>query len=172
LDSFRKEVSEGMNHYEVNFQSVVSPYRGDLIIPFREVTVRKLQKVPGEVKVVGEITCHRLREFVAVALGDAIFFTRLGPVDREKGTLSVDALITFTFILLETKEEDFFHKTSAQEFVIDQSFLDLATTSGIQLAQFEEFDHFLIKRVDEREVPRVITGRYHYLNSPLFFRVR
>ena len=69
------------------------------------------------------------------------------------------------------KEGDFFHKTSAQEFVIDQSFLDLATTSGIQLAQFEEFDHFLIKRADEKEVPRVITGRYHYLKGPLFFRV-
>jgi hypothetical protein len=161
-----------MNHYEVTFQSVVSPYRGDLIIPFREVTIRKLHKVPGEVKVEGEITCHRLREFVAAALGDAIFFTRLGPVDREKGTLSVDALITFTFILLEMKEEDFFRKTSAQEFVIDQSFLDLATTSGIQLAQFEEFDHFLIKRADEKEVPQVITGRYHYLKGPLFFRVR
>ena len=161
-----------MNLYEVNFQSVVSPYGGDLIIPFHEVTVRKLHKVPREVKIAGEITCHRLREFVAAALGDAIFFTRLGPVDREKGTLSVDALITFTFILLEMKQKDFFHKTSAPEFVIDQSFLDLATTSNIQLAQFEEFDHFLIQRADEKEVPRVITGRYHYLNSPHFFRVR
>jgi hypothetical protein len=161
-----------MNLYEVNFQSVVSPYRGDLIIPFREVTVRKLQKVQGEVKVEGEITCHRLREFVATALGDAIFFTRLGPVNREKGTLSVDALITFTFILLEMKEEDFFHKTSGEEFIIDQSFLDLATTSGIQLAQFEEFDHFLVQRADEKEVPPVITGHYHYLKIPRFFHVR
>lgn len=161
-----------MNLYEVNFQSVVSPYRGDLIIPFREVTVRKLQKVQGEVKVEGEITCHRLREFVATALGDAIFFTRLGPVNREKGTLPVDALITFTFILLEMKEEDFFHKTSGEEFIIDQSFLDLATTSGIQLAQFEEFDHFLVQRADAREVPPVITGHYHYLKIPRFFHVR
>jgi hypothetical protein len=161
-----------MNLYEVNFQSVVSPYRGDLIIPFREVTVRKLQKVQGEVKVEGEITCHRLREFVATALGDAIFFTRLGPVNREKGTLPVDALITFTFILLEMREEGFFHKTSGEEFVIDQSFLDLATTSGIQLAQFEEFDHFLVQRVDKDEIPQVITGRYHYIKSPHFFRVR
>jgi hypothetical protein len=161
-----------MNLYEVNFQSVVSPYRGDLIIPFREVTVRKLQKVQGEVKVEGEITCHRLREFVATALGDAIFFTRLGPVNREKGTLPVDALITFTFILLEMKEEDFFHKTSGEEFIIDQSFLDLATTSGIQLAQFAEFDHFLVQRADEKDVPPAITGHYHYLKIPHFFHVR
>lgn len=161
-----------MNLYEVNFLSVVSPYRGDLIIPFREVTVRKLQKVRGEVKVEGEITCHRLREFVATALGDAIFFTRLGPVNREKGTLPVDALITFTFILLEMKEEDFFHKTPGEEFIIDQSFLDLATSSGIQLAQFEEFDHFLVQRADEKEVPPVITSHYHYLKIPRFFHVR
>jgi hypothetical protein len=161
-----------MNLYEVNFQSAVSPYQGNLIIPFREVTVRKLQKLPGEIKIEGEITCHRLREFIATTLGDAIFFTRLGPVDREKGTLSVDALITFTFILLEMKEEDFFHKTSAEEFVVDQSFLDLATTSNIQLAQFEEFDHFLIQRIAEKEVPRVITGRYNDLKNPLFFSVR
>jgi hypothetical protein len=161
-----------MNLYEVNFQSVVSPYRGDLIIPFREVSIRKLNKVPGEVKIAGEITCHRLREFVASALGDVIFFTRLGPVDREKGTLPVDVLITFNFILLEMKEEDFFHKTSGEEFIIDQSFLDLATTSDIQLSQFEEFDHFLVQRAEEKEVPRVITGHYHYLKSPLFFRVR
>jgi hypothetical protein len=161
-----------MNLYEVNFQSVVSPYRGDLIIPFREVSIRKLNKVPGEVNIAGEITCHRLREFVASALGDVIFFTRLGPVDREKGTLPVDALITFNFILLEMKEEDFFHKTSANEFVVDQSFLDLATTSDIQLTQFEEFDHFLVQRAEEKEVPRVITGHYHYLKSPLFFHVR
>ncbi len=161
-----------MNLYEVNFQSAVSPYQGNLIIPFREVTVRKLQKLPGEIKIEGEITCHRLREFIATTLGDAIFFTRLGPVDREKGTLSVDALITFTFILLEMKEEDFFHKTSAEEFVVDQSFLDLATTSNIQLAQFEEFDHFLIQRIAEKEAPRVITGRYNDLKNPLFFSVR
>jgi hypothetical protein len=161
-----------MNLYEVNFQSVVSPYRGDLIIPFREVSIRKLNKVPGEVNIAGEITCHRLREFVASALGDVIFFTRLGPVDREKGTLPVDALITFNFILLEMKEDDFFHKTSANEFVVDQSFLDLATTSDIQLTQFEEFDHFLVQRAEEKEVPRVITGHYHYLKSPLFFHVR
>jgi hypothetical protein len=162
-----------MNHYEVNFQSIVSPYRGDLIIPFREVTVRKLHKVPGEVKIEGEITCRRLREFVASALGDVIFFTRLGPVDKEKGTLPVDALITFTFILLEMKEADFFHKTSAPEFIIDQSFLDLATNSGIQLAQFEEFDHFIVQRADgAEEVPGVVAGHYHYLTSPLFFRVR
>lgn len=161
-----------MNLYEVNFQSLVSPYRGDLIIPFRGVTVRKLQKVPGEVKVEGEITCRRLREFVASALGDVIFFSRLGPMDREKGTLPVDALITFSFILLEMKEEDFFHKTSGEEFIIDQSFLNLATTSDIKLSQFEEFDHFLVQRAAEREVPRVITGHYHYLKSPIFFSVR
>ena len=161
-----------MHLYDVNFQSVVSPYRGDLILPFREVTVRKLHKIPREIKVEGEITCHRLREFVASNVGNTIFFTHLGPVDREKGTLSVDALITFTFILLEMKEEDFFHKTSAEEFVIDQSFLDLATTSGIKLAQFEEFDHFLVQRTDEKKVPKVITGHYHYLKGPLFLRVR
>ncbi|OGP53912.1 MAG: hypothetical protein A2Y65_01675 [Deltaproteobacteria bacterium RBG_13_52_11] len=161
-----------MHLYEVNFQSVVSPYRGDLITPFREVTVRKLHKVPGEVRVEGQITCHRLQEFIASALGETIFFTLLGPVDRRKGTLSVDALITFTFILLEMKEEDFFQKTSAQEFVVDQSFLDLATTSGIRLSQFEEFNHFLVQRTDEKEVPQVITGHYHYLKSPLFFRVQ
>jgi hypothetical protein len=161
-----------MNLYEVNFQSVVSPYGGDLIIPFREVSLRKLHKIPGEVKVEGEITCRRLREFVASALGDVIFFTPLGPVDREKGTLPVDALITFNFILLELKEEDFFQKTSGEEFIIDQSFLDLATTSDIQLSQFEEFDHFLVQRVEEKDVPQVITGYYHYLKSPLFFSVR
>ena len=158
--------------YDVNFQSVVSPYRGDLIIPFREVTVRKLQKAPGEVKIEGEITCHRLREFVASNVGDVIFFTHLGPVDRKKGTLSVDALITFIFILLEMKEEDFFHKNPAEEFVVDQSFLDLATTSGIKLAQFEEFDHFLIQRADEKEVPPAVSAHYHYLKKPLFLRVR
>ena len=161
-----------MRLYDVNFQSVVSPYRGDLILPFREVTVRKLHKIPGEVKVESEITCHRLREFVASNLENVIFYTRLGPVNRKKGTLSVDALITFTFILLEMKEKDFFHKTSAKEFVVDQSFLDLATTSGIKLAQFEEFDHFLVERTDEKKVPTVITGHYHYLKGPLFFRVR
>ena len=161
-----------MNLYEVNFQSVVSPYRGALIIPFREVSIRKLHKVPGEVTIEGEITCRRLREFVASALGDVIFFTRLGPVDREKGTLPVDALITFNFILLEMKEEDFFHKTSENEFIVDQSFVDLATTSDIQLSQFEEFDHFLVKRAVEREVPRVISEHYHYLKSPLYFNVR
>jgi hypothetical protein len=161
-----------MHLYDVNFQSVVSPYRGDLIIPFREVTVRKLHKVPGEVQVEGKITCHRLQEFIASALGDAVFFTLLGPVNRDKGTLSVDALITFTLILLEMKEENFFQKNSAQEFVIDQSFLDLATTSGIRLSQFEEFSHFMVQRIDEKEVPRVITGHYHYLKSPVFFRVR
>ena len=161
-----------MNLYEVNFQSLVSPYRGDLIIPFREVTVRKLQKLPGKTNVVGEITCRRLREFVATALGNAVFFTRLGPMDRDQGTLPVDALITFTFILLEIKEQDFFHKTSGEEFIIDQSFLDLATTSDIQLSQFEEFDHFLVQRAAEKEVPRVITGHYHYLKRPLFFSVR
>ncbi|MBW2038028.1 MAG: hypothetical protein JRI46_00280 [Deltaproteobacteria bacterium] len=160
-----------MQLYEVNFQSVVSPYRGELIIPFREVTVRKLQKVPGEIKVEGEIRCYRLREFVASALGEAIFFTRLGPMDRERGTLPVDALITFTFILFEIKEDDFFQKTSMEEFVIDQSFLDLATTSGIRLAQFEEFDHFLVQRVDEEAVPRVIEDHYHHLKEPLYFRV-
>ena len=161
-----------MHLYEVNFQSVVSPYRGDLILPFREVTVRKLHKVPGETRVEGQIKCHRLREFLASALGDTVFFTQLGAVDREKGTLSVDALITFTLILLEMKEEDFFQKNSAEEFVVDQSFLDLATNSGIKLSQFEEFNHFLIHRVDEKEVPPVIVGHYHYLKSPLFFRVQ
>ncbi|MEJ2068749.1 MAG: hypothetical protein P8Y09_12570 [Deltaproteobacteria bacterium] len=161
-----------MNLYEVNFQSAVSPYGGDLILPFREVTVRKLHKVPGEVKIEGEITCRRLREFVASALGDVIFFSRLGPVDREEGTLPVDALITFNFILLEMKENDFFHKTSGEEFIIDQSFLELATTSDIKLSQFEEFDHFLVQRIEEKEVPRVITGHYHYLKGPLFFSVR
>jgi hypothetical protein len=161
-----------MHLYDVNFQSIVSPYRGDLIIPFREVTVRKLHKVPGEVKVEGAITCHRLREFVASTVGDAVFFSHLGPVDREKGTLSVDALITFNFILLELKEKDFFQKNSAKEFIVDQSFLDLATTSGIKLAQFEEFNHFLVQRTEAEEVPRVVIGHYHYLKSPLFFRVR
>jgi len=161
-----------MHLYEVNFQSVVSPYRGDLIIPFREVIVRKLHKAAGEVTVEGEITCHRLREFVASNVGDVIFFTHLGPVDRKKGTLSVDALITFTFILLEMKEEDFFHKNSAEEFVVDQSFVDLATTSGIKLAQFEEFNQFLVQRADAKEVPQVIAGHYHYLKDPLFLRVR
>jgi hypothetical protein len=161
-----------MHLYEVNFQSVVSPYRGDLIIPFREVIVRKLHKVPGEVRVEGQIKCRRLREFIASAVGDTVFFTLLGPVNREKGTLSVDALITFTLILLEMKEEDFFLKHSAQEFVIDQSFLDLATTSGIKLSQFAEFDHFLVQRAEGKKVPQVIAGHYHYLKSPLFFRVR
>ncbi|RLB07217.1 MAG: hypothetical protein DRG50_03500 [Deltaproteobacteria bacterium] len=161
-----------MDLYEVNFQSVVSPYRGELIIPFREVTVRKLQKLPREVKIEGEIKCYRLREFVATALGEAIFFARLGTMDRERGTLPVDALITFTFILLEMKEEDFFRRFTSEEFVIDQSFLDLATNSGIRLAQFEEFDHFLVQRVKEQDVPRVIKGHYHYLKKPIFFRVR
>ena len=95
-----------------------------------------------------------------------------GSRGQEKGTLPVDVLITFNFILLEMKEEDFFHKTSGEEFIIDQSFLDLATTSDIQLSQFEEFDHFLVQRADEKEVPQVITGHYHYLKSPLFFSVR
>jgi hypothetical protein len=161
-----------MHLYEVHFQSVVSPYRGDLIIPFREVTVRKLHKTPGEVKIEGEIKCHRLREFVASNVGNVIFFTQLGSVDRKKGTLSVDALITFTFILLEMKEEEFFHKNSAEEFVVDQSFLDLATTSGIKLSQFEEFDHFQVQRIDKKVVPHVIAGHYHYLKDPLFLRVR
>jgi hypothetical protein len=161
-----------MQLYDVNFQSVVSPYRGDLIIPFREVTVRKLHKAPGEVNIEGEITCHRLREFVASNVENVIFFTQLGPVDRKRGTLSVDALITFTFILLEMKEENFFHKNSAEEFIVDQSFVDLATTSGIKLSQFEEFDNFLIQRADEKEVPLAITGHYHYLKKPLFLRVR
>lgn len=160
-----------MQLYEVNFQSVVSPYRGELIIPFREVTVRKLQKGRGGVTVEGEIKCYRLREFVAAALGKALFFTRLGAMDRERGTLPVDALITFTFILLEMEEVDFFQKTSMEEFVIDQSFLDLATTSGIRLAQFEEFDHFLIQRVDEEAVPKVIKSHYSYLKKTLYFRV-
>lgn len=158
--------------YDVNFQSVVSPYRGDLILPFREVTVRKVRKAPGEVTVEGEIICHRLREFVAANVGNVVFFTHLGPVDRTKGTLSVDALITFTFILLEMNEEDFFHKNPAEEFVVDQSFLDLATTSSIKLAQFEEFDHFLIQRTDEKEVPPAVSAHYHYLKKPLFLRVR
>ncbi|HEX9949737.1 MAG TPA: hypothetical protein VGB29_06235, partial [Thermodesulfobacteriota bacterium] len=108
-----------MHLYEVNFHAAVSPYRGDLILPFREVTVRKLHKVRGKVKTENKITCHRLREFMASALGNAIFYTHLGPVDREKGTLSVDALITLTFILLELKEEDFFQKNSAEEFIVD-----------------------------------------------------
>jgi hypothetical protein len=161
-----------MHLYDVNFQSVVSPYRGDLILPFREITVRKLHKAQGKVKVDGKITCHRLREFIASALGNTIFYTHMGPVDREKGTLSVDALITLTFILLELKEEDFFQKNSAEEFVVDQSFLDLATTSTIRLAQFAEFNHFLIRRTNEKKVPQVITGHFHYLKNPLFFRVR
>jgi hypothetical protein len=50
--------------------------------------------------------------------------------------------------------------------------LDLATTSGIKLAQFEEFNHFLVQRTEVEEVPRVVIGHYHYLKSPLFFRVR
>lgn len=161
-----------MQLYEVNFQSVVSPYRGELIIPFREVTVRKLQKAGAGGRVEGEIKCHRLREFVATVLGKSLFFTRLGVMDRERGTLPVDALITFTFILLEMKEIDFFQKTSMEEFLIDQSFLDLATTSGITLDQFEEFDHFLIQRVDEKVVPKVIKGHYSDLQEPLYFRVR
>jgi hypothetical protein len=161
-----------MNLYEVNFQSVVSPYGGNLIIPFRGVIIRKLHKVPGEIEVESEITCRRLREFVASALDEAIFFSRLGPVDKEKGTLPVDALITFNFILLEMKEEGFFRKTSGEEFIIDQSFLDLATTSDIQLSQFEEFDHFLVQRAAEKDVPPVITRHYHYLKNPLFFSVR
>jgi hypothetical protein len=161
-----------MHLYEVNFQSVVSPYRGDLIIPFREITVRKLHKVHGKVKVENKITCHRLREFIASAQGNTIFYTHMGPVDREKGTLSVDALITLTFILLELKEEDFFQKNSAEELVVDQSFLDLATTSTIRLAQFAEFNHFLIRRTDKKKVPQVITGHFHYLKNPFFFRVQ
>ena len=161
-----------MHLYEVNFQSIVSPNRGDLIIPFREVTVRKLHKVPGKATIEGEIKCYRMREFVASALGNDIFFAYLGPVDRGKGTLSVDALITFHFILLEMKEEDFFHKNSAQEFIVDQSFVDLATASGIKLSQFAEFDHFLVQRTDESKVPQVIKGHYHYLNTPLIFRIR
>ncbi len=160
-----------MQFYKVNFQSLVSPYRGELIIPFREVTVHKLQKIPGEIRVEREIKGYRLREFVTAALGEAIFFARLGAMDREKGTLAVDALITFTFIILEMKEEDFFQKTSMEELVIDQSFLDVATTSGIRLAQFEEFDHFLIQRVDEKVVPRVVKDHYNYLEKPLFFHI-
>ncbi|OGP84261.1 MAG: hypothetical protein A2Z08_11325 [Deltaproteobacteria bacterium RBG_16_54_11] len=161
-----------MHLYEVNFHSVVSPYRGDLIIPFREVTVRKLHKVRGKVKVEGKIRCHRLREFIASALGNTIFYTHMGPVDREKGTLSVDALITLTFILLELKEEDFFRKNSAEEFVVDQSFLDLATTSNIRLSQFAEFNHFLLRRTEKEKVPQVIAGHFHYVKNPLFYRVR
>jgi hypothetical protein len=161
-----------MHLYEVNFQSIVSPNRGDLIIPFREVTIRKLHKVPGKATIEGEIKCYRMREFVASALGNDIFFAHLGPVDRDKGTLSVDALITFHFILLEMKEANFFHKNSAQEFIVDQSFVDLATASGIKLSQFAEFDNFLVQRTDEQEVPQVIRGRYHYLKNPLFFRIR
>ena len=160
-----------MHLYEVNFHAAVSPYRGDLILPFREVTVRKLHKVRGKVKTENKITCHRLREFMASALGNAIFYTHLGPVDREKGTLSVDALITLTFILLELKQEDFFQKNSAEEFIVDQSFLDLATTSTIRLSQFAEFNHFLLRRTDKEKVPQVITGHFHYRKSPLFFRV-
>ena len=160
-----------MQLYEVNFQSVVSPYRGELITPFREVAVRKLQKVQGEVRVEKEIKCYRLRQFVAAALGKAIFFTRLGTMDREKGTLPVDALITLTFILLEMKEEHFFRKTPMEEFVIDQSFLDLATTSGIRLAQFEEFDCFSIQRMQTAAVPKLVKGHYRNTKNPLFFRV-
>ena len=161
-----------MHLYEVNFHSVVSPYRGDLILPFREVTVRKLHKVRGKAKTEGKIVCHRLREFMASALGNAIFYTHLGPVDREKGTLSVDALITLTFILLELKEEDFFQKNSAQEFIVDQSFLDLATTSTIRLSQFAEFDHFVLRQTDKEQVPQVVSAHFHYRKNPLFFRVR
>jgi len=160
-----------MHLYEVTFHAAVSPQRGDLILPFREVTVRKLHKVRGKTKTENKITCHRLREFMASALGNAIFYTHLGPVDREKGTLSVDALITLTFILLELKEEDFFQKNSAEEFIVDQSFLDLATTSTIRLSQFAEFNHFLLRRTDKEKVPQVITGHFHYRKSPLFFRV-
>jgi hypothetical protein len=151
-----------MHLYEVNFHSVVSPYRGDLILPFREVTVRKLHKVRGKTKTENKITCHRVREFMASALGNTIFYTHLGPVDREKGTLSVDALITLTFILLELKEEDFFRKNSAEEF----------TTSIIRLSQFAEFNHFLLRRTDKEKVPPVISAHFHYRKNPLFFRVQ
>jgi hypothetical protein len=50
--------------------------------------------------------------------------------------------------------------------------VDLATTSDIQLSQFEEFDHFLVQRTEEKEVPRVISEHYHYLKSSLYFNVR
>jgi hypothetical protein len=109
---------------------------------------------------------------MASALGNTIFYTHLGPVDREKGTLSVDALITLTFILLELKEDDFFRKNSAEEFIVDQSFIDLATTSIIRLSQFAEFNHFVLQQMDKEKVPQVISAHFHYRKNPLFLRVR
>lgn len=161
-----------MHFYEVNFQSVVSPYRGDLIIPFREITVRKLHKVKGKVRTEGKISCRRLREYVAAAMGNTVFYSHLGPVDKQKGTLSVDALITLIIILLELKEDDFFRKHPAEEVVVDQKFLDEATTSNIRLDQFAEFDHFEVRRTEAKRVPQVVTAHFHYLKDPLFLRVR
>ena len=160
-----------MEFYEVNFKTLVSPARGELIIPFREVIVRKLQRTSGDFKAVGEITCRRLREYVVTALGTAVVFAQLGAVDRARKTLSVDALITFVFILLEINDTNFLHNDSIEEFVIDQSFLNLATSSNIRLAQFEEFDYFTIQRVEEEVVPVTITTHYNHLDNPVFFRV-
>jgi len=160
-----------MQLYEVNFKSLVSPTGGELVVPFREVVVRKLERVPGAFTVVGEITCRRLRDYVAASVSRAVFFAQLGPVDRAKRTLSVDALITFVFTLLELNSSDFLMNASTDEITIDQSFLKLATKSQIRLNQFEEFDHFVLQRQDEDSVPRAVRRYFGQLDTPIFFRV-
>jgi len=161
-----------MQCYEVTFRTLVSPARGELIIPFREVTVRKLQRASGDFKVVKEIISRRLRDYVTTSLARSVFFARLGATtDEEKKTLSVDALITFVFILLEMDDVHLFESHSLEEFVIDQSFLRLATESNIRLAQFQEFDHFTVQPVQPEVVPRAIKAHYDSIPSPSFFRV-
>jgi len=160
-----------MQLYEVNFKSLVSPKSGELVVPFREVVVRKLERAPGAFTMVREITCRRLRDYVAASLGRGAFFARLGAVDRAKKTLSVDALITFVFTLLEMNDSEFFMNASGDEIIIDQSFLKLATNSQIRLNQFEEFDHFLLQREEEDAVPRSVRRYFGQLETPIFFRV-
>jgi hypothetical protein len=160
-----------MQFYDVSFKAAVSPDRGELIIPFREVVVRKLNRTAGSFATAGEITCRRFRDFVAAHLDNVVFFAQLGPVDSARKTLPVDALITFAFILLEITDVGFFQTTSTDEFVMDQSFLRLATGSAIRLDQFEDFDHFNLQQVRTDEVPRIVLVNHHNISEPLYFHV-
>ncbi|RLA85534.1 MAG: hypothetical protein DRG40_04305, partial [Deltaproteobacteria bacterium] len=78
----------------------------------------------------------------------------------------------FAFILLELKEPDLFRRSAFPELIIDQSFLQVATTSTIRLDQFEEFREFILEKVEEERVPAGIRSRYAFLKSPLYYRLR
>jgi len=160
-----------MERYEVTLQAAVIPRQGELIIPFRETVIRKLER-KGKERDRREIVCRRVKRYITTHLKDVVFFALLGPMDREKGTLPIDALITFAFILLELKEPDLFRRSAFPELIIDQSFLQVATTSTIRLDQFEEFREFILEKVEEERVPAGIRSRYAFLKSPLYYRLR